>query len=231
MRTEKHIKDLSRKEYVEKAHEILEKEGAEAISIRRLAKELGCSSTSLYRHFSNLEELLFFAQLGYLQDYLEDLRGHEGAWNNVWESHIGVWECFSRQAFTTPEAFDCIFFGAQSKHLPEALREYYEMFPEELQILSGYLQYMLQEGDFVKRDFYMSLRCLEAGVITLDNAIRMNHMSVYCFKGIFKGVLEQREKGEKKKIDVEQLVTEVVDCITDIVCMYAKDPLNIKRSK
>ncbi|MEF9917550.1 MAG: TetR/AcrR family transcriptional regulator [Lachnospiraceae bacterium] len=223
MQTVDHIKNLSRKDYVKKAHEIVVKEDVTAVSIRRLAKELGCSSTSLYRHFTNLEELLFYAQIGFLKDYVEDLQDHAKLWSNIWELHIGIWECFARQAFKTPKAFDCIFFGKQKDKLPEALREFYQMFPEGIQIVSEYLQPMLQEGTFEKRDYYMVLRCVEEGVITLEHAKRLNKMCVYCFKGIFKGVLDEGVK------DIEAAVTEVVQCITDEVLTYASDTLNLKK--
>ncbi|MEG0933451.1 MAG: TetR/AcrR family transcriptional regulator [Lachnospiraceae bacterium] len=219
-----YIKNLNRREYVAKAYEIVLKEGVEAVSIRRLAKELGCSSTSLYRHFTNLEELLFYAQIGFLKDYVEDLQNREVMWTNVWEMYIGIWECFSRQAFKTPKAFNCIFFGEQKNKLPVALLEYYKMFPEGIQILSDHLQFMLQEGTFAKRDYSIALRCVDAGVISLENAKHLNSMCVYCFKGIFKGVLDEGVE------DVEELVAEVVHYITDAVCMYASNLLNIKSS-
>lgn len=217
-----YIKNLSRKDYITKAHEILVEEDVSAISIRRLAKELGCSSTSLYRYFVNIEELLFYAQLGFLKDYVEDLQNHEKLWTNIWEMYIGIWECFARQAFKTPRAFNCIFFGSQKENLPEALQEFYQMYPEGIQIVSEYLQPMLQEGTFEKRDYYMALRCVKEGVITLEHAKSMNELCVYCFKGVFKGVLDEGVD------DIENTVEDLIKYITEIVIMYASDPLNLK---
>ena len=45
----KYFKDLNRKVYIERALEIIRDEGTEAISIRRMAKEFQCSTTSMYR--------------------------------------------------------------------------------------------------------------------------------------------------------------------------------------
>lgn len=67
-----YFKDLSRKDYVVQASRIIKKEGVEAISIRRIAAELGCSSASMYRYFQNLDELLFYAQLDALNEYILD---------------------------------------------------------------------------------------------------------------------------------------------------------------
>ncbi|MEG1140405.1 MAG: TetR/AcrR family transcriptional regulator [Lachnospiraceae bacterium] len=218
-----YFKNLTRKDYVEKAHDIIVNEGIEAISIRRIAKEMNCSSTSLYHYFSNLEELLVFAQLGFLTDYIENLQRHEKIWENVWDVYIGIWECFALQAFTTPAAFNTIFFGTQSKELPSLLMEYFEMYPEAIHTVSHHLQMMLQEGNFAKRDYYMAVKCAEEGVISMENAKKMNRLCVYCFKGMLKEVLDEGET------DVPKKVAELVDCVTDIALFYGEDTTGIKQ--
>ena len=107
----KYFKDLNRKVYIERALEIIRDEGTEAISIRRMAKEFQCSTTSMYRYFENVEELLYYANLGYLDEYLEELNVHEKEWRDIWDMHIGIWECYCRIAFRYPQAFDIIFFS------------------------------------------------------------------------------------------------------------------------
>ena len=138
----KYFKDLNRKVYIERALEIIRDEGTEAISIRRMAKEFQCSTTSMYRYFENVEELLYYANLGYLDEYLEELNVHEKEWRDIWDMHIGIWECYCRIAFRYPQAFDIIFFSAASRNLTTAIREYYDMFPERINIVSPYLQVM-----------------------------------------------------------------------------------------
>ena len=97
----------------------------EAISIRRMAKEFQCSTTSMYRYFENVEELLYYANLGYLDEYLAELNIHEKEWHDIWDMHIGIRECYCRIAFRYPQAFDIIFFSSASRNLTTAIREYY----------------------------------------------------------------------------------------------------------
>ena len=42
-----YFKGLSRRDYIQKAHEIIQQEGIQAVSIRRIAKEMGCSSVQV----------------------------------------------------------------------------------------------------------------------------------------------------------------------------------------
>ena len=45
-----YFKGLSRKDYIVKANEMIKKDGIDSVSIRKLAKEMKCSSANLYRY-------------------------------------------------------------------------------------------------------------------------------------------------------------------------------------
>lgn len=51
-------RSLSRERIAAVAAELLDREGAEALSTRRLASKLGCEAMSLYHHVSGVDELL-----------------------------------------------------------------------------------------------------------------------------------------------------------------------------
>ncbi len=232
-----YFKDLNRKDYIEKAYEIITNEGIKSISIRRIAKEMGCSSTCLYRYFKNLDELLFYAQMGFLNCYLEDLENVEKTWKTVWDQHLGVWECYTRAAFRYPEAFDMIFLHENSKNLDTAVVEYYNMFPEEAfdmiflhensknldtavveyynmfpENLSGFkehLKKMLETPGFYDRDFEMCMQCVDAGQISLENAKKMNHMECTLYMGYLKDILSNGIKEEDIEDRVRCFVREV----------------------
>ena len=85
-----YFKGLSRKDYIVKANELIKRDGIYSVSIRKLAAEMGCSSANLYRYFSNLDELIYYAQLGELKDYILSLNAAEKIWQNVWEKYVGL---------------------------------------------------------------------------------------------------------------------------------------------
>lgn len=139
-----YFKDLSRKDYVVQASRIIKKEGVEAISIRRIAAELGCSSASMYRYFQNLDELLFYAQLDALNEYILDLSKCEKEWNDIWDVHFGIWRSYAKEAFKKPQAFEAVFYRNINRDLGEALKEYYEMFPDAIIQVSPFIKEMLR---------------------------------------------------------------------------------------
>ena len=206
-----YFKDLSRKDYVVMASRIIKSEGVGAISIRRIATELGCSSASMYRYFKNLEELLFYAQLDALNEYILELSNREKEWKGIWDMYFGIWRAYATEAFKKPEAFECIFYRNINKDLGEALREYYEMFPEAIVRVSPLIKEMLEIPGYYDRDYLICRRLVEEKEIAEENARKLNHVLCTLFLGYFKFVQENAVERDKIQELVEQYIAESVD--------------------
>ena len=94
------------------ASRIIKKEGVEAISIRRIAAELGCSSASMYRYFQNLDELYFMPSWMRLNEYILDLSKCEKEGNDIWDGCISVYGApMPKRHLRSPQAFEAVFTG------------------------------------------------------------------------------------------------------------------------
>lgn len=214
-----YFKDLSRKDYVELAGRIIREEGVGAVSIRRMALELGCSSASMYRYFENLKELLFYAQLGALNEYILDLSRREQEWKDIWDVHFGIWRSYATEAFRKPEAFEAVFYNNINRDLGEALKEYYEMFPDAIIQVSPFIKEMLEIPGYYDRDYFMCGRLVEEGKLPEENARKLNHIFCTLFLGYFKFVQEHGvEPGETQGL-VNQFIMEC----KEITQIYAID--------
>jgi AcrR family transcriptional regulator len=192
-----YIKGLSRRDYIQKVHELIQREGVKAISIRMIAREMGCSSASLYRHFESLSELLYYAELRTLTTYILRLNEGEKKWKNAWDTYMGVWDCYSREAFTHPEAYNLLFFEFTNEKLKDSILEYYNMFPEDITGTSHIFWTMLKCADFMGRDYEMCKKCIQEGVISPENARQLNRIACLLFKGYFTTVLKEGIKPEE----------------------------------
>ncbi|MDY2812450.1 MAG: TetR/AcrR family transcriptional regulator [Dorea sp.] len=219
MDNNKYFKGLTRKEYIQRVHGIIERDGCNDISIRKIAEELGCSSAALYRYFENKSELLYYVNLQTLESYIIRLNQEEKHWNNPWEVYVGVWDCYCKEAFSHPKEYNRLFFEHTNETLNYAIREYYEMFPENIKEMNLKFQEMLNTPDFLGRDYKMCLRCVEAGVLSEENAKQLNRSVCMLFKGYFKTVYD--EKIEKHKIDA--MTRDVIGDIDMIVRALASD--------
>lgn len=214
-----YFKGLTRQDYIKKAYEIMVTEGMKAVSIRRIAKELGCSSASLYRHFDNLTELLYYTELRTLNGYIHRLNEAEKKWHNMWSVYVGIWDCFAREAFQHPEAYNLLFFEFDNKKLKNATEEYYKMFPEDIADTNQFFYRMLRTTDFMSRDFSICEKCISAKAITYENAVRLNRIVCLMFEGYFKKVLDEGITEEQ----IDDKVKILIDDIDTIVMALAKD--------
>jgi len=205
-----YFKGLSRKDYIVKANELIKRDGIYSVSIRKLAKEMGCSSANLYRYFSNLDELIYYAQLGELKDYILSLNAAEKIWQNVWEKYVGVWYCYCMEAFRKPVAYNLLFFNNYETTLSAAIGEYYNLFPEEINESSTSFQAMLKMPEFHERDFEMCKLCIRENTITYENAVILNRVVCMMYKGYLKTILD---KGITDEETINRYVWEYVnDC-------------------
>lgn len=214
-----YFKGLTRKEYIQKVQDIMERDGEKDISIRKIARELGCSSAALYRYFESKDELVYYLNLKVLENYIVRLNEAKKCWHNPWDIYVGVWDCYCAEAFTHPEEFNTLFFRYNNATLSNAIREYYEMFPDNIQYTSEFFLEMLNTPDFLGRDFEMCKKCVEAGVISNENAVRLNRMVCMIYKGYFKTVYDERPKEET----IEKLRMQCIRDIERIVKSLASD--------
>ena len=99
-------------------------EGRKAASIRRIAKEMGCSSASLYRYFENQSELIYYAELNQLSGYIKRLNAAEKSLENIWDRYAGIWGCYCRDAFRNPDVYDLLFLKSENTKLNATVTEY-----------------------------------------------------------------------------------------------------------
>ena len=155
-----------------------------------------CNSANIYRYFKDLDELVAYASLRYLAAYLDDVAVCYDRSETTYQTHIAVWDCFSRHAFANGPIFDNLFFGRHSSMLNDIIKNYYAMFPEDLSVLSPSIASIFMEGSFDNRDYLMISRCVDEGWFTAEDAKFLNGVSIHLFLGYLKDLL-QKEPSEK----------------------------------
>ena len=199
--------------YIRSAYEIIEEEGIKAISIRRLAKKQGCNSASLYRCFQNLEELLLYVGLYYLKEYLDELKKYENAYDSWEEQFFKMWECFAKYSLANPEIFDNLFFGQYNDKLGYIMKDYYKMFPEEINQFDKELQIVFLSGKLESRNIMILEKCVEEG-IPADSVELLNHIGMQLYKGYLKDVLDKEKSN--MAIELDNIIDEFIVCYKSI---------------
>ena len=113
--------------FIEATQKIIDKEGYEAVTLRKVADLAGYNGATLYSYFEDLEELILYASLKYLKDYNHELhqillssKGEREKWYDMWQS-------FCRYSFTSPKPYAYIFSGKHKNNVEDIAARYYAL--------------------------------------------------------------------------------------------------------
>lgn len=149
--------------FIEATIEIIEKEGINKVTIRKIADKSGYNSATLYNYFKNLDVLLMYASVKYLEDYIKDLKKKIVKIDNPIDRYIKIYEVFNDFCFKYPDIYFNMFYGIYKNMLSEIINEYYMIFPEEIEGIDEDLMLMLTSGNIFERDKAITKGFLKCG--------------------------------------------------------------------
>jgi len=170
------------KYFIDASLKIIEEDGFDNVTIRKVAELAGYNSATLYNYFENLDHLLFYSSMKYLRNYLLRLKDMDSEENKL-DRYYSIWRCFAEEAFSNPMYYYQIFYTEYDMSFNDAVKQYYEIYPEELENLSEELLPMLTESDLYKRDLEVLSDCVKAGIIMKEDLKPINNMVVLIFQG------------------------------------------------
>lgn len=172
-----------KKDLIQKTYDILRTEGIQNIKIRRIATEVGCTSTVIYKHFDDLDHLVTFASILYLKDYIEDFKAIVKSDTNILDMNLKLWECFSYYAFQDIPLFELLFWGKYKENLGEMVFEYYQMFRDEMEGFDGLSASIIFNNDLREREYIMLRRAASTGCISYEDIEILSHVVTSMFHG------------------------------------------------
>lgn len=192
--------------FVNSASEIMEQEGMEALTLRKVAQRAGYNSATLYNYFKDLDHLIMYASMKYFQEYNQNLATYIADIRDSYLKFISIWEFFCDSAFRHPHAFYNLFYGKYSGELAEIIKSYYEVFPEELGDLDDSVRSMLFQGALSDRNMLI-LRPLVAEGYVADQLMPVfSEIMLYCFKELLNQKMQQGDALDNAAL-VERQIT------------------------
>lgn len=212
-------KDIQRKRnmsyFIDATKKIIEEEGIELVTARKVADIAGYNSATIYNYFENLDHLIFFASMQYLKEYVLDLPTYLKQVTNPVEKYIKIWECFSVHSFRNPKIYNLIFFNKLSHNLNDIIKEYYAIFPEELGEQDQEIVPMLLEKNIYIRDMEALRSCVTQGYIQKEHIYNVNEMSLLMYQGML-----QRMINNQTNYSEEEAVSRLVRYIKIVIKSY-----------
>ncbi|WP_192929718.1 TetR/AcrR family transcriptional regulator [Alkaliphilus serpentinus] len=186
-------KDIQKKRmmryFIDATKSIVENEGHEAVTVRKVADIAGYNSATLYNYFDNLDHLLFFSSMNYLKDYVIALPEYLTGCKDPLDKYFRIWRCFCYFSYNNPKIYNILFFNRYSHLIKDAVKEYYSIFPEELGDQPEDLLRMLLKNDISSRNITLLEAISQEGLISQDDIGDINDMTILIYQGMLSRVL------------------------------------------
>lgn len=132
------------------ARTLLEEDGIEQVSIRRIAQAAGCTSTTLYQYFEDVDEILSLASMGYLESCYRELLSELPGLQSPYEIYLRSCRIYSQHAFSHPWIFRHLLFHPHTRPLRDTIARYYEeIYPGLPAGKDETVFKMIADGDFL----------------------------------------------------------------------------------
>lgn len=203
--------------FIESAEQIIEEEGIDKVTLRKVAKKAGYNTATLYNYFNSLEHLLFYASMKYFKEYILDIGNYIGNCENKFEEFIGLWTCFFVHSFNKPQIFYNLLFSKYKDTFEKTLGEYYEIFPEELSgFNNGYVD-VFKTNTFGERNKKYLIQFIESGVLNIENVDKVNDIfNLYFQSYLYNNFIL------KKDSNIEKCIIEVSETLLFLLKFNSK---------
>ncbi|MBS5786548.1 MAG: TetR/AcrR family transcriptional regulator [Clostridioides difficile] len=209
-------KDIQKKRmlmyFIEATQSIMEKDGIENVTIRKIADVAGYNSATLYNYFKNLDHLISFASIKYLKAYNLDIAKCENKYTEDYKKYYEMWRIFCKHSFKNAPAFFLIFFNLKSKELKEMTKLYYEIFPEDLGVHNSDITLMLTGENINTRNKMLLNHLVKSNYIELKDVEIINDIVISFYKNLLLLKVDCMEQ-----IDSEELTKKMLTCIEFII--------------
>ena len=175
------------RQFLHCAHELLEIEGFEQVSTRKVASCVGFTSPNLYLYFQDQDELLMLAGINLWETCCRLLCTCLTPELSDSDAYRKIWSILSRCAMESPAYFFHFLFGHHSIPLSKMIDRYYtEIYPTATAAsdgLSGIMQRYSDPRELLMPPF--AAMCRQSGISEADSAV-LNE----CIFSYFRGLLE-----------------------------------------
>lgn len=177
--------------FIDAAVQIIDEEGIDGVSIRKVADIAGYNSATLYNYFDDLPHLLFFASLTYMEEYIDDLPNYIRYVQNAEEMYLTVWDVFLDHAFLQPSIYRTLFFSDLKKDREAYVTEFYALYPYDVKKFPPRLRHMIEKTYIFERTEVLLQDCVDEGFVKAPAVQSITEITV----SVLETMLRKVEKG------------------------------------
>lgn len=220
-------KDIQRKRtirlFIDSAVSIIEEEGFDSITIRKVADKAGYNSATLYNYFRNLDHLKALTALTFITDYTVALDTYVNDAKDTCEVNSKIWECFYKYSYESPNIFFSIFGNYLSKDNNKYFKEFYDIYPDRLVSKSESVCEMLVKENIYDRSMILLQKCAKDGFFREEDLEAINEMTFFIYRGMITKLITQ----EDYKVTEDEFVKTAMEYTNRVFESYKINPLRL----
>jgi AcrR family transcriptional regulator len=197
--------------FIEAAEEIVEKDGVKAVTVRKVAEMAGYTSATLYNYFDDLNHLIFFTAMRYLEAYRKEQAAKANSRIDAEEIYYRVLDVFIKHALAHSDIFNVLYKVTRDGKAEEYARQYYEIFPEKMPPNIDTIAWAASVINLDKRNnlYYLS-PLVEQGRLTQKNANELSNLTVmtlaFFLNEVKNGIMDEEGASERCDFYVRRLM-------------------------
>lgn len=211
IKKDEHKANIKRK-FIDLTREMVERDGIDGVSIRKIAAIAKYNSATIYLYFDNLDHLLFLASVSCMRDYTEELLQIGNKKEDSYKKLNEIWKCFIHHSFMKPRVFNHLFFVTNYQKTSQYLEEYYELYPEKVEDVENIVYKVMFKPDLHERVSVVLEECSESGYFEKEELIDIANLTLFVYKGmldrVIKNEFENIEKTEEKTLNYIKRILE-----------------------
>jgi AcrR family transcriptional regulator len=198
--------------FIEAAAKLIEQDGIENVSIRKVGKEAGYSSATIYNYFTEASHLVFFAAMRFISKYVEDIPNYTARSTDPLEKYLLGWECFCDHSFNDPKLYHHVFISDLGDQPDELLKYYHSIYTADSIQLPEELIGILTEQNLTKRSRIVLEKYADKGVFKKEDIDKLNEMTVLIWQGMITSIINNRvnyspEEASQKTMEYIRQIT------------------------
>lgn len=177
--------------FIDATTQIIDQEGIDAITVRKIADIAGYNSATLYNYFENLDHLVFLAAMKSIRRYGENLPIYIKNAKNALERKFIVTECFCDYIFNNIDIANAIFFAKLDKPINYYVKEYYEIYPNELMHSDEDISTMFLKNNIYDPAVTLLNQCADEGFICREDIPEISEMTMIIYNGMLLKIINK----------------------------------------
>jgi len=185
--------------FVDATVAIIEEEGLDQVSARKIGERAGYTSSTIYNYFEELSHLIYFASMRFVKEYLQELPLYLERGKTYEEKYVLSWECFCKHSFAKPQIYHALFIADLGQKPKDMLEHYFSIYSSDLIGFTEEIRPMLYDPDLTSRSRSLLELAKQERELSDERITEVNEMSVLIWEGMMTTVLNKRRDSDPEE--------------------------------